>query len=130
MGSRKDKIVSDKAALDVDWMKAIGKAIRDFREGEKLSMADIAAELDVVHNYYGQIERGEKTPSLPMFLMILRTLEADSNTILHSVLNYKGDGNIVQLSPTSRYSELTIAEKEFAASIIDSIIEAMIKNRK
>jgi transcriptional regulator with XRE-family HTH domain len=55
--------------------KAFGKALRKAREKRGLSQDGLAHRTGYSRNYVGQIERGEKNPSLRIILDLAEALE-------------------------------------------------------
>jgi len=128
-GKNAELNVPDNVALDKEWEKAIGQAIRRARESKQWTLIDLAGKLDASFQYVGLMERGEKTPSMQMFLMILRALEVDANTIVGALLNYN-DNETIPLPQGSRYAELSATQKARLYRIIDDAIEGFLDSNE
>ncbi|MDO7873794.1 helix-turn-helix transcriptional regulator [Hymenobacter sp. ASUV-10] len=55
-------------------LKAFGQAVRHWRTGQRLSQEELASRCGFHRTYIGQIERGERNPSLLNILTLCRTL--------------------------------------------------------
>ena len=89
--------MADKNELGLD-LKAIGQRIRTEREKLSLSREEFAEIIGLSDYYVGQLERGERTMSLPVLVKI--------NTHLRESLDYLvfGTGkNIGRLKESSSY---------------------------
>lgn len=128
-GKNAELNVPDHVALDKEWGKALGHAIRRARENKQWTLIDLAGQLDASFQYVGLMERGEKTPSMQMFLMMLRALEVDANTIVGALLNYE-ENETIPLPQGSRYSELSATQKTRLFRIINDAIEGFLDSNE
>ena len=53
---------------------ALGSVLREFREQRGLTQIDLAARAKIHRNYIGQLERGEKSPTVHSLGRLLRAL--------------------------------------------------------
>lgn len=58
-----------------DICKLVGTRIRGFRKQRKLSQEELAEKSDLHPTYIGQLERGEKNPTIESILKIANGLE-------------------------------------------------------
>ncbi len=102
-------------------LDTIGKNIRQFRNGKKMSQEDLAEKAGLSSNYIGMIERGEKVPSLTTFINILNSLGVSADMILTDVLN---TGYTVKNSMLNeKIEKLTPQDKVKIYEIIDILIK-------
>ena len=62
--------------------KAFGKALRKARESKGLSQDALAHRTGYSRNYVGQIERGEKNPSLRTIIDLAEALEVRAASLI------------------------------------------------
>lgn len=62
--------------------KAIIKKIKDTREANAVTQAEVAKRADINVNYYARLERGEENPSMDVLLRIAKALKMKSSDIL------------------------------------------------
>ena len=65
--------------------KALGLVLRALREKSSLSQEALAYEADLHRTYIGQLERGEKSPSLKTVFAIAASLDAAPSEIIRNV---------------------------------------------
>lgn len=68
-------------------LSTIGKNIRNVRKAKKMRQEDLAERTGLSVNYIGNVERGEKIPSLETFLNIVNALGVTSDVVLADVLD-------------------------------------------
>lgn len=68
--------------IDEKTMKAVGQRMKDAREKQSMSQAEVAESSEISINYYARIERGEENPSTKILLAIIKALKAKSSDIL------------------------------------------------
>lgn len=68
-----------------DWQKIIGNRIRQARINLGLSQETLTELADIHGSYIGQVERGEKAPSVPVLVKISDALRIPLNHILDGV---------------------------------------------
>ena len=105
-------------------LASIGKNIRKYRLQKKLRQSELAEKVDLSTNYMGAIERGEKTPSLETFIVIINALEVSADMVLADITD---TGYTVKDSLLAeKLEKLSSMERE---KIYD-VIETMIKHSK
>lgn len=67
--------------MDTQVRKNLGKKLRDAREKEGLTQAQVAEKAGTHVNYYARIERGEENPSYEILHSILKVLKIKSLNI-------------------------------------------------
>lgn len=66
--------------------KAIGQRIKMAREAAHITQDELAQAVGCSTKHIGAVERGIKTPSLDMFVVIANTLGASADLLLQGVL--------------------------------------------
>jgi len=95
----------------------VGRRIREAREKQSLSREQLAEKANIGAFYLGEIERGEKIPSLTVFISIVEALGVSSDSLLcdeisvarayvHNDFTEKLD----KLSPQQRVAVLQVLE--------------------
>ncbi len=101
---------------------ALGARIKEARLKKKLTQEQLAELSNVGFYYIGEIERGQKLPSLTVFVQIVEALGVSADSLLKdeiSVLphfNNEISDKLNKLSPKQRAS---------AVAILDAYIEAL-----
>lgn len=67
--------------------KAIGLRIKKAREAAHITQDELAQAVGCSTKHIGALERGIKTPSLDMFVVIANTLGASADLLLQDVLD-------------------------------------------
>lgn len=65
----------------------IGRNIRRVRMEKRWNQAELAERAGLSENYIGNIERGEKTPSLETFIVLVNALGTSADILLADVLD-------------------------------------------
>lgn len=89
----------------------LGQKIRDLRTLHHFSQADLAELIDVSTNYIGQIERGDRKPSIETLVSLCNVLDTSMDYILSDSLTTNEDQLIHDI--VIRLQELTTEEKTF-----------------
>ena len=99
-----------------------GKRIRSLRQAQNLSQEKLA-ELSGLHpTYIGQIERGEKSPTLESIYKLADGLNTDISKLFY---NMSADTSLTQDYAKNIYNQVLIlpdAKKEVLCKIIHDII--------
>lgn len=70
---------------DMDYIK-LGQRIREERTKRQLTQEKMAENLDVSASYLGQIERGERNPTLDTLVMIANSFDVTADYLLRDSL--------------------------------------------
>lgn len=105
-------------------LATIGNNIRKYRLMKKLRQEDLAEKAGLTANYIGMVERGEKIPSLEIFIKILNTLGVSADMVLSDVLD---NGYTVKNSMLNEKLEKLAPEDR---NRIYEVIDTMIKQSK
>lgn len=63
-------------------LQIIGQNLREAREKQHLTQAEVAQKADISTNHYAQIERGEANASIETFESVLKALNVKSSKVL------------------------------------------------
>lgn len=76
----------------------LGQRIRKERLKHRYSQAELAEKLDISTNYMGQIERGDRKPSLDTLVRICNELGTNLDYLLSDSLTHDEDGLITDIN--------------------------------
>ena len=99
----------------------LGQKIRTLRNLHHFSQANLAELIDVSTNYIGQIERGDRKPSLETLVALCNALDTSMDYLLSDSLSISED----QLSHDilSKLDTLSIEEKQYFYHTITNYIQ-------
>jgi transcriptional regulator with XRE-family HTH domain len=100
--------------------KLLGKRIREARIQKKYTQQQLAEVAGIGQMYLGEIERGDKMPSLKIFVKIAEALEVSADYILRDVL-FSGEHYIYD-EITAQLKGLSPQQRKTAAEILDAYI--------
>ena len=100
----------------------IGARIREARLNKKLTQHQLAEKADVGFYYIGEIERGVKIPSLPVFIKIVEALDVSADSILKDEITASP---YINNEISSKLDKLTPKERAGAVAILDAYIKAI-----
>ena len=83
--TKKKVVVDNEEIIDLEMQKYvnhIGLAIVYYRRLRKLTQAELGEQSYLATNYIGQIERGERCPSLTTLIKIANALDTSGSKIL------------------------------------------------
>ena len=73
------------ARRDLSPEAAFGRVLREIRQGQSISQEELAARSGYHRTYIGQLERGEKSPSLRTIFNLAGSLEVSPSGMLAKV---------------------------------------------
>lgn len=94
----------------------LGQKIRKLRNLHHMSQANLAELVDVSTNYIGQIERGDRKPSLETLVALCNALNTSMDYILSDSIPQNDDQ--LTLDILNKLQHLNKAEKRFFYSTI------------
>ena len=106
---------------DMD-LSAIGARIKEARLNKKLTQEQLAELADVGFYYIGEIERGQKLPSLTVFVQIVEALGVSADSILKDELSALPHFNN---EITTKLDKLTPKQRAGAVAILEAYINAL-----
>ncbi len=102
--------------------KELGARIREARKAKKLTQETLAEIAGIGVMYLGEIERGQKMPSMNIFIKLINALDVSSDYVLrgqvHSGKNYIFDEITQKLEPLDPKQRKTVCD----------LIDAYLKN--
>ena len=103
-------------------LSAIGARIKEARLKKKLTQEQLAEMAGVGFYYIGEIERGQKLPSLTVFVQIVEALGVSADSLLKdeiSALPYFNN------EISAKLDKLTPKQRAAAVTILDAYISAL-----
>jgi transcriptional regulator with XRE-family HTH domain len=79
------KPITARSARSLSPENAFGQVLRSVRESRDLSQEELAARAGYHRTYIGQLERGEKSPSLRTIFNLSSTLEVNPSVLVRRV---------------------------------------------
>ena len=96
----------------------LGKKIRSLRLTNHVSQAELAESIDVSTNYIGQIERGDRKPSLETLVSLCEVLHTSLDYILSDSRSSSDD--YIMFNIESELKKLSTDEKQYFFQMITS----------
>ena len=107
---------------------SLGKKIRRLRINNCLSQARLAEAVDVSTNYIGQIERGDRTPSLDTVIALCNALHASVDYVVSDDISTRDDEIMTDIR--AQLVKLTPDEKQYFYHMIVSYIQLKEENTR
>lgn len=104
----------------------LGQKIRKLRTIHHFSQADLAEIIEVSTNYIGQLERGDRKPSLETLVSLCNALHTTMDYLLSDSLNQNDEQ--ISLDILSQLSKLSPDEKQYFHNIISSYVQMKLKS--
>ncbi len=102
---------------------AFGKRVKESRNKAGFTQEVLAEKADITVSYLGEIERGEKTPSLDVLINIADSLEVSCDYLLR---DNAGSGAVyVDADISRKLSSLTRKQRIGAEAILDAYIKSL-----
>lgn len=105
---------------------SLGKKIRRLRINNCLSQARLAEVVDVSTNYIGQIERGDRTPSLETTIALCNALHASVDYVVSDDISTRDDEIMTDIR--AQLVKLTPDEKQYFYHMIVGYIQLKGEN--
>ena len=102
----------------------IGKRIRNYRIGQKMSQEELAEKCGLHPTYIGQVERGEKNATIESIYKITAGLSVSMSTLFEKI-DHHDDGNNKTNSPFIAYDLVQSVPKETQKKLV-SILRDII----
>ncbi|MFD0588369.1 helix-turn-helix domain-containing protein [Paenibacillus sp. GCM10027627] len=107
--------------------RLIGENIRALRKSKGLSQEQLALRADINASYMGQVERGEKNPTIDVLSKIAAALQ----TPLEKIVNVQGETSSVGAEEAARYADkiasqmtgLSIKEQEAVYKFVKQLVQ-------
>lgn len=102
---------------------AFGKRIKEARNKAHFTQEVLAEKADIAVTYLGEIERGEKTPSLDVLISLAESLEVSCDYLLRDSVE---SGSVyVDADISSKLSGLNRKQRITAEAILDAYIKSL-----
>ncbi len=99
----------------------MGDRIREARKKLGMTQERLAESLDITPYYLGELERGNKTPSLELFINLVEMLNVSADYLLRDVVSI---GNVYgDLSMARKLESLTPKQRVALEALIDTYIK-------
>ena len=102
---------------------AFGKRIKEARNKVRYTQEVLAEKADIAVTYLGEIERGEKTPSLEVLINIANSLGVSCDYLLRD--NVTSGSVYVDADISAKLSALTYKQRVAAEAILDAYIKSL-----
>jgi len=79
------KPITARSGRSLSAEKAFGQVLRNIRESRDLSQEELAARAGYHRTYIGQLERGEKSPSLRTIFDLSATLKISPSVLIRRI---------------------------------------------
>ena len=101
---------------------ALGKRIRESRNKLHLTQDALSEKADITVSYLGEIERGEKTPSLEVLVCIAKALDQSCDYLLRDSL--PASAPYVDADISRKLAGLSLQQRLSAEAILDAFIQS------
>ena len=101
----------------------MGKRIREARKQKKMTQWKLAEIIGVTDVYISEIERGNKMPSIPLFISIVEALDISADYLLRD--NISSGKPFVYNEFTERLDKLSPKQRKAALDILDVFIKSI-----
>lgn len=108
-------MVNFMSTLDGIYQRRIGSKIRRIRKEKAMTLEQVANLCDCTPEYIRHIETGIKVPSLPLMILLCRTLDTSPNYIL----DFYVEENEEKKAILDNICQLTLEEQELMFDIVD-----------
>lgn len=102
---------------------AFGKRVREARNKAHFTQEVLAEKVDIAVTYLGEIERGEKTPSLDVLIGIADSLSVSCDYLLRD--SVEAGAVYIDADISRKLSSLTRKQKITAEAILDAYIKSL-----
>lgn len=102
---------------------ALGNRLKDARIRKGYTQQALAERIDIADMYLSEIERGVKTPSLNIFIKMIKELDVSADYILRDELPSGKD--YVYDEITKKLEGLTPKQRKAVSDLIDAYIKNM-----
>lgn len=102
---------------------AFGKRIKEARSKSHFTQEVLAEKADIAVTYLGEIERGEKTPSLDVLISLAESLEVSCDYLLRD--SVESGAVYVDADISRKLSGLTRKQRITAEAILDAYIKSL-----
>ena len=101
----------------------LGKRIREVRKRLKLTQEKLAEKVNISNVYLGEIERGNKMPSIPVFIAIAEALDVSCDYLLRDSTDT--GAVFVNNEITEKLNSLSAKQRKAVLEIINAYIKSL-----
>lgn len=102
----------------------LGRKIRQARLDKGYTQQELAQKVGIGNVYLGEVERGQKMPSLNSFIKILEALNVSADYILREELSAGREHIYDEI--TKKLDPLTPKQRKTAADILDAYLRNIV----
>jgi len=113
-----------------NFYRQLGNKIKELRKKRGLTQEELAWKSAISLNFLGQIERGQKKPSIETLRNISDTLEINPSSFFEEISYIPPEEDLLVKKIRSLLRESSEEEKKIIYRIVKSIILKKKKNRK
>lgn len=98
-----------------------GQRLREQRKAKGWTLEQFAEKAGLSTNYMGDLERGNKAPSLDTFIRIVEVLDVSADTLIRD--SVASASHVADDELSKKVSRLTPGQKKAAVDILNAYIE-------
>ncbi|GKU75791.1 helix-turn-helix domain-containing protein [Paenibacillus sp. L3-i20] len=105
--------------------RLIGDNIRDLRKSKGFSQEQLALRADINASYMGQVERGEKNPTIDVLSKIAIALQTPLERIVNVEVNHETDESSTRYVDkiANQLNGLTLKEQEAVYKLVKQLVQ-------
>lgn len=100
--------------------KQFGARLRAARRAQGYTIEQMAEKVGISGNFLGEVERGNKLPSMSTFLRMVNVLDVSADCLLKD--DQHKPYRSLDMSLYKRFSELTPAQREAFTTILEDLL--------
>jgi transcriptional regulator with XRE-family HTH domain len=101
----------------------LGKRIKEARKRSKLTQENLAEKVNISTVYLGEIERGNKMPSIPVFIAIAEALGVSCDFLLRDSVDT--GAVFINNEITEKLNSLSVKQRKAVLDIINAYIKSI-----
>ncbi|MBQ8162909.1 MAG: helix-turn-helix transcriptional regulator [Clostridia bacterium] len=101
--------------------ESLGVRIKEVRKQRKLTQQELAEKVNISDVYIGEIERGIKMPSIPVFIDIIKALDISADYLLRDTV--PSGMPYINNEITQKLDKLNPKQRKTVVDIIDAYIK-------
>ncbi len=107
--------------LDLKHRRLFGKRVRKLRKAAKLSLEEAAERGNITGNFWGDVERAQKVPSLDTIVAMAKGLNLSPSTLL--LLEREDDAQDIRKRIDSLIHRATPQQLELIHRVLGAVVE-------
>ena len=109
-------------------LATIGNKLKQGRTAMKLTQTELARKIGVEPAYYGQLERGRRSPSMQTLIVMANVLKLDLNYLFQNGKDGKKDESFSYETIKNMIIELPQKDQKFLVGIVRDAVRHLGKN--